>query len=58
MGDRRGVYRVLVRKCEKDHLEDTGVDGNIMLRWIFWKWDVEVWTVLMWLRIGTDVGLL
>jgi hypothetical protein len=24
---------------ERDHLEDTGVDGRIILRWIFRKWD-------------------
>jgi len=28
----------------KDHLEDTGVDGKIILRWIFSKLDVGVWT--------------
>jgi len=27
---------------ESDHLEDTGVDGRIILRWIFRKWDVRV----------------
>jgi len=34
MGERGGVYRVLVRKTlrEKDHLEDPGVDGRIILR--------------------------
>jgi hypothetical protein len=24
---------------ERDHLEDTGVDGRIILRWIFRNWD-------------------
>jgi len=24
---------------ERDHLEDTGVGGRIILRWIFRKWD-------------------
>jgi len=39
-GERRGVYRVLVGKPEgTDHLEDPGIDGRILLRWIFRKWD-------------------
>jgi hypothetical protein len=25
---------------ERDHMDDTGADGRIILRWIFWKWDV------------------
>ena len=25
---------------ERDHLGDPGVDGSIILRWIFGKWDV------------------
>jgi len=25
---------------ERDHLEDPDVDGRIILRWIFRKWDV------------------
>jgi hypothetical protein len=35
------------------HWGDTVVDGRIILRWIFRKWDVGAWTGLSWLRIGT-----
>jgi len=43
---------------ERDHLGDPGVDGRIILRWIYKKWDVGVWTGSSWLRIGTGGGLL
>ena len=35
MEERRGVYRVFV--MERDHLEDSSVDGKIIFRWIFRK---------------------
>jgi hypothetical protein len=35
---------------------DPGVDGRIILRWIFRKWDVGVLTGSSWLRIGTGGG--
>jgi len=41
---------------ERDLVEDPGVDGRIILRWIFRKWIVRVWTGLIWLRIGTGGG--
>jgi hypothetical protein len=41
---------------ERNHLGDPGVDGRIILRLIFRKWDVGVWTGLSWLRIGTVGG--
>jgi len=45
MGERRGAYRVLVGKLEgRDHLEEPGVDGRIILIWIFMKLDVGAWT--------------
>jgi len=41
MGERRGVYSVLVRSPEgKNHLGDPGVNEKIILRWIFRKWNV------------------
>jgi hypothetical protein len=41
---------------ERDQLEDSGVDGRIILRWILRDWYVEVWTGSSWLRIGTGGG--
>jgi len=58
-GNSRGVYRVLMGKSEgKRHLEDSGLDGRIILRWIFWKWDVGAWTGSSCFRIGTGDGQL
>ena len=57
MGERRGVYRVLVGKPEeRDHLGDPGVEGRIILRRLFRKLDGGVWTGSSWLRIGTGGG--
>jgi hypothetical protein len=37
-------------------MRDTGVDERIIVRSIFRKWYVGVWTVPRWLRIGTGGG--
>jgi hypothetical protein len=38
---------------EKDHFRDPGVDGRIILRWIFSMCFVGVWIGSIWLRIET-----
>jgi len=50
----RSVYRVLEGNPEGRRLP--GIDWRILLKWIFRKWDVAVWTGLTWLRIGTGGG--
>jgi len=37
-------------------LKDLGIDREIILRWIFRKWDVRAWTSSMRVRIGTGGG--
>jgi len=55
---KRVAYMVLVGKSEgeRDHLEDRGLCGRIILRWIFMKWSWGAWTGLIWLRIGRGGG--
>jgi len=40
----------------KDHLGDPRVDGRILLRCIFGKWDVGAWNGSRWLRIRQVAG--
>ena len=43
MGERRRHTGFWWRELrERDHLEDAGIVGRIILRWIFTKWDVGV----------------
>jgi hypothetical protein len=39
---------------ERDHLEDPGLDGRIILRWILRKWDMQACNGTIWLKIGTS----
>jgi hypothetical protein len=48
MGERRGLYRVLVGKPVGKR-----PFRRVMLRWIFRKEDVGLWTGSTWLRKGT-----
>jgi hypothetical protein len=46
-GEGRGLYWVWWGNLrERNHWRDQGVDGRIILRGIFRKWDVGVWAGL------------
>jgi hypothetical protein len=51
-----GERRVQGFGKEREHWGDPTVDGRIILRWIFRKLDVGVWTEASWLRLGTGGG--
>jgi hypothetical protein len=41
----------------RDHLEEPGVDGRIILEWILRKQGGKVWIGFIWIRIRTSDGL-
>jgi hypothetical protein len=41
---------------KRDHWGDPDVDGRIIIRWNFRKWERVVGTEWSWLRIGTGGG--
>jgi hypothetical protein len=49
-----GFLRGNLRK--RARLGEPDVDGKMIFRWIFRKWDVGVWTGSSWLRIGKGAG--
>jgi len=52
MGEERGcIGSWWGNRRERDHWRDLGVDGWIILGWIFRRWDVGIWTGLGWPRI-------
>jgi hypothetical protein len=55
----RNAYIILLEKPKgKNHLGDIGIDGRIILEWIFENQGRKLWTGFVWLRIGTSKWLL
>jgi hypothetical protein len=53
-GEGRGVYRVWWgNQRERDHWGDP---GRIILKWVFRKWNVGVWSGISWFRIEAGDG--
>jgi len=58
-GERKGITGFCWGNVTKrDYLEDTRLDGKIILIRIFRKWYVGVWTGSSWLRVGKVGGYL
>jgi hypothetical protein len=58
MGEGRDVYRVLVGRPEgKNHWEDVGVGGMIIINWTLGREGSMRRTGFSWLRIGSSGGL-
>jgi hypothetical protein len=39
---------------ERDHFEDLGVKGRLVLKWILDKWDEKAWNGFIWHRLLTS----
>jgi len=55
--DGRGTVFWCLNLREIDHLEGSGVDGRIILKWIFRSW-MGTWNGFIWLILGAGGGLL
>jgi hypothetical protein len=42
----------------RDHVDDIGVNGRIILEWTLGKQGRKMWTGCIWLRMGTSGRLL
>ena len=55
MGDDRNTYRVWGKRMkEKNHLEDVGADGSIILKWTIQYWNQRLFFLLVSLFKGKE----
>jgi hypothetical protein len=53
MGEKRCIQGFGGKPEKRTTWKIPGVDGRVLLRWIFRKW---AWTESIWIRIGTGGG--
>jgi hypothetical protein len=59
MGEMRSAYKMLVGNLKgRNHSEDLGVDGRIILELTLGKYGGKTWIIFIWLKIGTRGGSL
>jgi hypothetical protein len=58
VGGYRQIFRIIARKHESGRLEDLDVDRRIILKTVLNEYDESFWTRLIWLRTGTNGGVL
>jgi hypothetical protein len=56
-GDMYIYFLVEKNLAERENSEETGVDGRMILQWIFMKW-LGGWIGLFWLKVGISGELL
>jgi hypothetical protein len=42
----------------RDHMENLGIDGKVILGWMLRRWGRRVWTGFIWIGIETSGRLL